>query len=286
MNKIILTIVLVTIYQSITFIAANAATTSNCYKQSIEKEPNDTAITAKSISCTESTIDGETNIIDSGNIFLIRANNDSVKITDTYKISLPEKGILDLSLLINSSNSTDDLDLVILDEQAQDIIISSSENNNSNENLSVELESGSYLIGIGAFSGSSKYTLNTSFTNSDAKASIKLLSTMNNTSLSSTNLKPMILIADASNFTEKGKCNVSYSFQGKAESDQNLSLKVIPKTFSLNNKNKRKLKIKIPNTAIAKHIKENYTDPITTIIKITCPTQNNSTYRFYSKTAP
>jgi hypothetical protein len=117
-----------------------------------EIEPNDTVSSAQRVELPV-TISGDASVSDTGEIELGSDTGASVVISDLFKFTLTNSTSINALLAVESSSETDDLDLVILDEFATDIIESSSQTGNSDELLSLFLDAGTYLIGVGAFSG-------------------------------------------------------------------------------------------------------------------------------------
>lgn len=124
-----------------------------------ESEPNDTLLEAQAISIP-TTINGAAASTDDGQFELSSDLDQTVTISDLFKFNVITTSNVSAFLDIKSENGSDDLDLVLLsDEENPEVLDSSSQTGNENELINKTLPPGSYLLGVGAFSGSSDYIL-------------------------------------------------------------------------------------------------------------------------------
>lgn len=274
------------------FTTSSTSSTSSCGGEIAETEPNDLIAEAQLLDCLPVTITGTANSSDTGEIELMSGDGSTLIISDVFQFTISDPGIFNATLLLNSTSASDDLDLVLLDESANTIIASSSNTNNDNESISQTLEPGTYLVGVGAFSGSSDYSLDLSFIADGGDPAVEILPVNNKNSILLTpdgKPKSIFIKAKSYNFTGKTSCTASYTLDGAAGSDENIVLKLKPTTFSLSKKNNpkaghrrnRRIKIQVPGPKggdVSNYIQQNYTEAITGDITVNCGNGTSDTY--------
>lgn len=123
-----------------------------------EGEPNNSPNTAK-LFILPASITGNAAISDAGEIGLSSENGQSLVISDLFKFTITQTTTINALLDIQSNSSQDDLDLALFNENGTQILESSSQIGNADELITKSLEPGTYLLGVGAFSGSVSYKL-------------------------------------------------------------------------------------------------------------------------------
>ncbi len=126
-----------------------------------EREPNNSPNTAQLIGIP-ATISGNVSTSDKGDITLNTDSGESLILSDLFKFVISKRTIFKAQLTIESNSNEDDLDLVLLDSKGRRIISSSSTPGNVSETITKTLRPGTYLLGVGAFTGSSSYRLSLS----------------------------------------------------------------------------------------------------------------------------
>ena len=203
-----------------------------------ESEPNDSQDQAQIVTIP-ATISGNAAFGDPGDIELETEDGLTLVISDLFKFTLSEATTLKAKLTNESSSDNDDLDLILLDANGPELALTdnSSLNGNANELINTALPPGTYLLGIGAFSGSTSYVLEISTVESPT-ITLSGPETVIVSDLTKKKNKFKVQV-DASNFMSKSKCEVIQS--------DNITAKIKPKKFKLNHKKTRKkLRVKIP----------------------------------------
>ena len=204
-----------------------------------EVEPNDSIDQAQAVN-PPVTISGNASVSDQGEIELTSDTGASVVISDLFKVILPTSGVLTAKLSIQSGSLDNDLDLVLFSANASDILDSSSQTGNVQELISKSLKAGTYLVGVGAFNGSSQYELEITTELSGGTPVLSLSAPEAVLIKQNGNTKVMIR-AEATNFSSKSNCDIFIS------NDNNITLKAKPAFFSLSPKaTRKKFKIILP----------------------------------------
>lgn len=204
---------------------------------SSEVEPNDSVSTAQVLNLP-TTITGDISSTDSGELELTSDTGSMITISDLYKVVLPQSSSLNALLSIDSTSQDDDLDLVLFNADGSLILDSSSQSGNLDELISKTLAAGTYLLGVGAFSGSSSYSLEVRSSSSTSGPAV-LISGSDTLSLMSTGMNMLTLTANGSGFASKSSCQI-------ISSDSTL-LKLKPTTFSLSpTKTKKSIVAMVP----------------------------------------
>lgn len=228
-----------------------------------EEEPNDTVNQAQLISIP-TTISGNSSDTDDGEVELSSDTGAMIIISDLFKFTLTSSASINALLTIESDLSSNDLDLVLLDGSASDIVETSSQAGNVDELISTSLKAGTYLLGVGAFSGSTSYTLEiTSIPSGPEGTPVLTLQAPEALILKPTGMNKVFVNAEASDFSTKSKCTVFTS------SDSGLSLKIRPKKFSLSStKINKDFKIMVNNIDALELINSETSEVVT--ISVTC----------------
>ena len=214
--------------------SSTSSSGSSTPNETNEVEPNNSVSQTQAIT-PPVTILGSATKGDSGELKLSSDSGLTVIISDLFKFTLTQPGIINALLTIQDGSSDSDLDLILFNEDAE-IIDSSSQNGKTDELISISLQAGTYILGIGAFSGSTAYKL--SVTNSGSTPSITL-SGPSTIVLSEQGMNSFKVITDALNFTSKANCKIIKS--------NNQILKNTVKSFVLDStRTSKKIKFKIP----------------------------------------
>lgn len=244
--------------------ASSTTSSSGSTSNSTEVEPNDSVSTAQSLTLP-TIITGSINSTDSGELELTSDTGSMIIISDLFKVILTESTNLNALLTIDSTSQDDDLDLVLFNADGSLILDSSSQSGNVDELISKTLSAGSYLLGIGAFSGSSTYSLEVRKSSSSTNPSV-LLTGENTITLSSAGMNSTVLTANASNFSSMNPCRVT-------SSDPTLLMIKKPLKFSLGpNRQRKSFKVKVPINSAFNIIDSQTSETVT--VSITC---NNGT---------
>lgn len=220
-------------------IASSSTSSSGSPTDTPEVEPNDTVSNAQVIA-PPVTISGSASISDSGEIELTSDTGAAVIISDLFKLTLPTSGNLTAKLSIDSGSLDNDLDLVLFNSDASNIIDSSSQTGNVQELISKSLMAGTYLIGVGAFNGSSSYELEITVELS-GDTPILSLSAPEAVLIKQNGNTKVKVKAESTNFSSKVMCNVFVS------SDSGIVPKVKPSKFSLSSTtSKKKFRLVLP----------------------------------------
>lgn len=224
-----------------------------------EIEPNDSVSEAQPVQLPVK-IQGNASSADDGEIELSSDTGSSVVISDLFQFTLSSTAHISGLLTIESDVKENDLDLVLLDEFATNIIEASSQTGNTDELVSQTLQPGTYLIGVGAFSGSAAYTLNITVLSEDGPPSIAV-SGPEALILKQKGKNMIELSVNSFNFNTRTRCEVITS--------DNVAVMVKPSVFKLDKtKPKRKVKIKIPLSQALTLIEEDRTETLS--ISILC----------------
>lgn len=200
-----------------------------------ETEPNDSVNEVQTVTLPI-TISGNIAKGDPGELELSTESGEQVIISDLFKFTFTQSDSLNALLTIQEGSSDGDLDLILFNEDGSQIIDSSSQNGKTDELISTSLQAGTYILGVGAFSGSSPYKL--SITNLAGTPSI-ILSGPTTILLSNQGKNKFTIKANAYNFTSKANCKITKS--------NNLLLKNGLKSFLLDAvRTSRKITFKIP----------------------------------------
>lgn len=210
-----------------------------------EIEPNNSPSTAQVIK-PPATITGNASPDDISNVKVISDTGAELIINDLYKITVGSSGTLSAHLVIESDLPEDDLDLILLDSKADNVIDASGQTGNVDELIETQLDPGTYLIAIGAFSGSASYTLNVSLSGNGPPS--VTLSGKDTILLQPVGKNIAKIMAVASNFPSNSKCQITKS------SD---IIKVKPSKFTLGPSKKKKTIRAIVNHINAKDLIEN-----------------------------
>lgn len=223
-----------------------------------EEEPNNSVSQAQLIPGNV-TISGNASTSDEGKITLVTQTGSELILTDVYKFTITQPSNLNALLVIESDLTEDDLDLVLLDENGETVLDKSSQSGNVDELISKSLDPGTYLLGIGAFSGSAAYKLSVTITPNGGTPGLTLTGP-EKLVLRPTGMNIVKIKASASNFHSSSKCIVNSS------SD---TVKVKPKIFSLSpDKRKVTFRVKVPLLNATSLIKSNSSETIT--LTVTC----------------
>jgi len=217
---------------------SSSTSTSGSPNEINEIEPNNSVSQAQAIT-PPVTISGNAKKGDPGELELSSNNGAMVAISDLFKFTLTQSDSINALLTIQNGSSDSDLDLILFNEDASEIIDSSSQNGKTDELISTSLQAGTYILGIGAFSGSASYKL--SVTNSGGAPSLAL-SGPSSIVLSNQGMNKFTITANASNFTSKANCKVTRSNPQVLKFSNTTS-----KSFVLDSvRTSKKVKFKIP----------------------------------------
>lgn len=245
-----------------------SSTSSSTGGTTNENEPNNTVGTAQVVT-PPITINGAASSTDTGEIELGSDTGAMVVISDLFKFTLGNDSNLNALLTIDSTNSTDDLDLVLLDEFATEILDSSSQTGNDDELITGLLEAGTYLIGVGAFEGSSSYSLELT-TITEAGTPFISIAGPESIVLNPSGKKNRVkLEVTGFNITNRTKCSISNT--------GNAQVRTKPRNLKLTkNKSKRRIKVRVPKSESLSLIQNN--QEATTTIQVQC--DNGATDEF------
>ena len=204
-----------------------------------ETEPNDSIDQAQAVNPPVK-ISGNASVNDQGEIELTSDTGASVVISDLFRVVLPTSGTLTAKLSILSSSLDNDLDLVLFSNNASDILDSSSQTGNVEELISKSLKAGTYLLGVGAFNGSSQYELEITTELSGDTPIISLSAPEAVLIKQNGNTKVKVMV-EGTNFSSKSNCDIFVS------NENDITLKAKPSFFSLTPKaTRKKFKIILP----------------------------------------
>lgn len=207
--------------------SASSGSTSGSVTSINEIEPNNSVNGAQVIT-PPVTITGNASSSDPGDIELSSDSDGMIVISDLYKFTLSTPASINALLTIQSESTNDDLDLVLLNEDGSDIIESSSQTGNVDELISKSIGAGTYILGVGAFSGSAAYTLKfTLFTSGSTGTPALNLSAPESLILKSIGPNKVSVTVEASSFSAKTSCKVFTT------TNSGIKIKSRPKKFSL-----------------------------------------------------
>ena len=175
-----------------------------------ETEPNNSVNQAQVITIPV-TILGNAAKGDPGELELSTQDNESVLVSDLFKFTLTEPDVINALLTFPIGSSDSDLDLILFNEDGSEIIDASSQNGKTNELVSTVLQSGTYLLGVGAFSGSTSYELSISKNSGSAGVPSITLAGPSTIVLSDQGMNKFNITADGLNFTSKTTCKIQKS---------------------------------------------------------------------------
>ena len=219
-----------------------------------EVEPNDSVSKAQSV-IPPVAISGNAAKSDDGSIELASQDGQSLVISDLFKFTVG--GTSTINALLTIENPDADLDLALFNGDATDIIESSSQLGSANELISLKLNPGNYILGIGAFKGSTKYKLEITLGGAPSLElsgpdSIILIPSGNNN---------ISIKAQGSNFKKKTKCTAKDNSKG--------TLMLTPKSFNLGSGSpKKSIRVKVNPAAIPGLLETNEEKTFT--IDVTC----------------
>ena len=227
-----------------------------------EVEPNDSISKAQSIT-PPTTITGNASSTDSGEIELSSDTEGKVIISDLFKFNVSAPSNITALLTITSELQSNDLDLVLFTGDASNIVDTSSQTGNVDELISTSIQPGSYLLGVGAFTGTAPYKLEVTLTSNSSGPALLSLSGPEAIILKPVGANKAVLTAKGTNFTTKSKCQVFTT------SENSTVAKIKPSIFSLSPAMTTKnLRFSIPKIAALSAIANNQKDTIT--VNITC----------------
>lgn len=221
-----------------TTLGGGSSTTSSGGTTTDEGEPNDTISSAQKVNLPV-TITGSASVADDGEIELTSDTGSSVVISDLFEFTLTSGASINAVLMTSSTSDDDDLDLVLLDEFATDILDASSQTGKADELISKSLSPGTYLIGVGAFTGSASYTLEITLITEGGDPVITLSAPEAFVPKAKGRNKFKIM-AKAFNFDSKTTCEVTTS--------TNVTVMVRPSIFMLKDGRNKKIKFKLPRS--------------------------------------
>lgn len=245
--------------------AGSSSSTSGSGTNTDEVEPNDLVSQAQVITLP-TTVSGSASSTDSGEIELSSDADAMITISDLYKFTLTESGSINALLTIESESQNDDLDLVLFNSDASDILDTSSQSGNTDELISKALQPGTYILGVGAFSGSAAYTLKINlFTsgNSSGGTPVLSLSAPESLILKSTGMNKLPVTVEISNFSNPSKCKVFTT------TNSGITIKSKPAKFSLSQSMTNKtFNLMINKLDALNIINSNVADTVT--VNVTC----------------
>ena len=237
--------------------SSSSTSTSGSPSNINETEPNDTVNSPQPITIPV-TVSGNSTKGDSGEVELTSDNGSMLVVNDLFQFSVDQTDSINALLSNNSTSSDSDIDLLLFNSDATEIIDSSSQTGNTDELISSTLQPGTYLLGVGAFSGSSDYTLAVSQLGGAPSLSI---SGPESYVLSELGMNMFSIQVNAINFLSKANCKVKRT--------GNVKLTIRPTTFMLTpTMTSKKIVAKIPNLQALKLIASEIEEPVT--ITVTC----------------
>ncbi|MBI3309255.1 MAG: pre-peptidase C-terminal domain-containing protein [Candidatus Melainabacteria bacterium] len=244
---------------SVTTSGGSSTTSSTSGGIVAESEPNDTVDGAQAVQLPV-TISGSAAASDDGEIELSSDTGSSVVISDLFKFTLTSTASINALLMSDSSDDLNDLDLVLLDEFATDILDASSQSGTDDELISKSLQPGTYLLGVGAFSGATSYTLEITIIGEGGNPAITLSSPSAFIPKAKGKNKFMIKV-NAFNFDSKSTCEVSTS--------DNVEVMIRPSIFMLGGKKtSAKVKFALPRPEALRVLEQGTNETLT--ISIIC----------------
>ena len=234
-----------------------------------EIEPNDSVDQAQSIT-PPSVVSGQISSSDDGEIKLSSDTGATVIISDLFKFTVSETSSLNALLQIESDSQENDLDLVLLNSDGSDIIDSSSQTGNADELITKTIAPGTYLVGVGAFSGTASYKLTVNAESSGTGTPTLTLTGPETLILNASGINnKVMLVASATNFSAPSKCLVTTS--------DVLTVKPRPLSFMLSSSiSTKKIKVKVKNAAAMSIIESGESQSVT--IDVTCTNGANEQF--------
>jgi hypothetical protein len=132
-----------------------------------EEEPNDSPDFATRV-FFPSSVRGRITVGDPGSLTIIFNSTTKIVLSDLFSFSLDQ--VLRGNISLSFAQGTD-LDLFVLRKNERgkyEVIASSTNNEGTVESLTGDLPPGQYLIGVGAFSGSTSYLLSLQYSSTTA----------------------------------------------------------------------------------------------------------------------
>ncbi|MBI3589765.1 MAG: pre-peptidase C-terminal domain-containing protein [Candidatus Melainabacteria bacterium] len=208
-------------------VASSSSTSSSGSPNLInEEEPNDSVAQAQVITPPVSIL-GNCSSSDTGDIELGSDTGAMITISDIFKFTLTQSTSINALLTLESDSPGNDLDLVLFNSNASEIIDTSSQTGNVDELITKSLMAGTYLLGVGAFSGTTPYTLALTVSGGSQGIPVLNLSGPDSIILKPVGSNKASIMAMATDFSASSKCKVFTS------SENNTHLKTRPAKFSL-----------------------------------------------------
>lgn len=231
--------------------------------QSINEEEPNNSVSQAQIITPPVIISGNAAITDDGDLELTSDTGAMVTISDLFRINLSAPGQLNALLKIESDSQNDDLDLVLLDGNGVEILDASSQTGNVDELITKSLSPRGYLLGVGAFSGSTSYTLEIQVETSAGGVPVVSLTTKDALVLKPVGRNRFTVLAEAVNFSEPSTCQVFTT------SDNDILLKTRPAKFKLSpNITRKQFKVIVPKPQALELINNNTEETVT--VNVTC----------------
>ena len=184
--------------------SSSSSTSGSLSNEINETEPNNLISQAQTIT-PPVTISRNAAKADSGELEL-SSDNGSVVVSDLFKFTFTEPDVINALLTFSDGSSDSDLDLILFNYDGSEIIDSSSQNGRTDELISTSLQTGTYLLGVGAFAGSASYKLSiTKLGNTTPSIAISGPSTIVLNPQGMNNFK---IKADAINFNSNSMCKI------------------------------------------------------------------------------
>lgn len=202
-----------------------------------EVEPNNSPDETQKV-LLPATILGMASVSDDGELQLTSDTGSKLTISDLFQFTLNTPANISALLTIDSDLQESDLDLALFNASATMILDSSSQTGNADELISKSLSAGTYLLGVGAFSGSTSYTLRISADQEEVSPTLEIIG-QDTLILKSRGGNKVVLKANAFNFPQLTKCRVTTS--------NDSLVKVKPKQFLLSKvQTKKKITVRVP----------------------------------------
>lgn len=226
-----------------------------------EEEPNDAVSQAQLVNPPVA-ISGNISSTDKGEIQLASDTGTAVTISDLFKFTLTQSTKINALLTIESNSQDDDLDLVLLNQSGTNILDASSQTGNVDELITKSLAAGTYILGVGAFSGSAPYTLTLTLSDTPGIPVLQL-SGPDAIILKPSGMNVASFMVKGINFMSTSTCMVF------SDSQNGLAVKVKPNTFMISKTAASKtFRLTVPRTAALSLINENSSDTIN--LNVTC----------------
>ncbi len=187
---------------------SSSSTSSSGSVEINEVEPNN-SVGESQIITLPITISGNIAKGDPGELGLNSDDGEMIIISDLFQFTLTQSDSINALLTFPDGSSDSDLDLILFSSTGAEIIDASSQTGKTDELISSPLQAGTYILGVGAFSGSAPYKL--SVTNSGSTPPSIALLGPSSIVLSDLGMNNFKIIVDASNFKSKANCKVKKS---------------------------------------------------------------------------